>query len=180
MGYIAGPAFFIAFTVLVLALLGARKSHVQLTVSESLAANWYLWNTVVFHLLLDGFGGILAMLPLMHKNYRLLDRRYRFELVGQSVPEAPLAAEVAIVTVINYMEIFVHAPLTLASFWGVCYRSPWRQPVQAVALTVQLVGAVLFGMPDLLTGCENFQPLGKKDCMPPFDLFHFFYVYFGQ
>ena len=49
----------------------------------------------------------------------------------------------------------------------------------AVVLTMAAYGALLFVVPDYLTGCLNMQPFGEPGCMPPLTPFYFFFVYFG-
>ena len=48
-----------------------------------------------------------------------------------------------------------------------------------MALAFQFFGSLVFILPELLTGCENTQPIGKSDCSPPLTPFYFFYYYFG-
>ena len=51
--------------------------------------------------------------------------------------------------------------------------------METIALMIQAVGAVAFVMPDMLTGCENMQPINVKTCLPPLEPFYFFFFYFG-
>ena len=174
------PAFFVGAAVLMLALWGVRGLKRTLTAGERLAANWYLWNTVVIHVMMDGLCGAHGwMKPFMNANYRILDRRYRPDLVGQLDKGGTYATDRASAYTLNEMELFGHSVLTLFAFWGVMHKTPWRHTVEAIALTTQAVGAIMFVMPDMLTGCENMQPIGENTCLPPVTPFFVFFFYFG-
>ena len=55
--YLTDPAFLVGYVVLAVALVGARSAKRKLSTYDSLAANWYLWNTVVIHVMMDGLCG---------------------------------------------------------------------------------------------------------------------------
>jgi hypothetical protein len=177
--YATGPAFLVGALVFAVAMYGVRGVTRTLTSGERLAANWYLWNTVVIHVMMDGLCGAHGWMGPMNDNYRILDRRYRPELVGQLEKGGTHATDRASAYTLNEMELFGHSVLTCFAFWGVMHKSPWRHTVEAIALTTQAVGAIIFVMPDMLTGCENMQPVGVKTCLPPVTPFFVFFFYFG-
>ena len=55
--YVTDPTFFVGAAVYALAMYGVRGVTRKLTTGERLAANWYLWNTVVIHVMVDGLCG---------------------------------------------------------------------------------------------------------------------------
>ena len=173
--YFFNSWFLIGFCVLAVSLYTVRNCDRELTWSESLIANWYLWNVVVIHVMLDGLCGAHGFGGKMNDNYRILDKRP--DLIGQ--PLGPLATDRALVYTLNEMELFGHSVLCLIAFYGVCYKTPWRHTMETIALMIQAVGAVAFVMPDMLTGCENMQPINVKTCLPPLEPFYFFFFYFG-
>ena len=177
--YVTDPTFFVGAAVYALAMYGVRGVTRKLTTGERLAANWYLWNTVVIHVMMDGLCGAHGWMGPMNENYRILDRRYRPELVGQLEKGGTHATDRASAYTLNEMELFGHSVLTLFAFWGVMHKAPWRHTVEAIALTTQAVGAIMFVMPDMLSGCENMQPVGVKSCLPPLTPFFVFFFYFG-
>ena len=208
--------FLIGAIVLAITLFTVRNCDRELTWSESLIANWYLWNVVVIHVMLDGLCGAHGFGGIMNNNYRILDKRYRPHLVGKIL--GPTSGDRALVYTLNEMELFGHSLMCLFAFYGVCYKTRWRHGAECIALVTQAVGgkirqllittqyflfllffffssfltifffhfflfsfsaAVCFVMPDLLTGCENMQPINVKTCLPPFEPFYFFFYYFG-
>jgi len=169
--------FLIGAIVLAITLFTVRNCDRKLTWSESLIANWYLWNVVVIHVMLDGLCGAHGFGGIMNNNYRILDKRYRPDLVGQTL--GPTSGDRALVYTLNEMELFGHSLMCLFAFYGVCYKTRWRHGAECIALVTQAVGAVCFVMPDMLTGCENMQPINVKTCLPPLEPFYFFFYYFG-
>jgi hypothetical protein len=176
-GYFTDPAFAVGLAVLCFAIFCVRNSKSKLSLGESLAANWYLWNCVCIHVMMDGLAGGYNKLGLMGEQYLNVDRRFRYHLIGQ--PGGTNAADSANAWVICNVELFLHAPLTLAAFVGVCHRAPWRHSVESFALAMQFFGSLVFPLADLLTGCHNMQPMGVGTCSPPFTPFFIFFFYFG-
>jgi len=175
--YVTDPAFAIGAAVLVAAIACVWGSKTKLTFGESLAANWFLWNCVVIHVMMDGLAGGYGKLGLMGEQYKVLDRRFRYDLIDK--PGGTNAPDSANVWVICNIELFLHSTLTFAAFIGICHRAPWRQPVEAFALGMQFFGSLVFPAADLLTGCDNMQPIGVHTCLPPLTPFFIFFFYFG-
>ena len=160
----------LAYTVLAAVVAGSAS---KLRASESLAAGWFLWNGAIIHLAMDGLVGGYHNWPLMDKSYRILDRR-----ANDDVPESqggPPYGQAMITWTIFNCELFIHSSLCFISYVGIVRRAPWRQPFEIMALTWQLVGAVLFIVPELLAGCANLVPQGKEYCIPGFSIFELFY-----
>jgi len=144
-------------------------------------AGWYLWNGAVIHVMMDGCAGggwFNAKagegggwgLSLLNANYQVLDKRF-----ARLAPEG----EIAIATVVTQTELFCHSTLCLIAYIGICKRAKWADVVAMMALSFQLFGAIVFILPDLLTGCPNMQPFDKLTCMPDATMFTFFYFWFG-
>jgi len=136
-----------------------------------------LWNCVVIHVMMDGLAGGHGMLDLMGEQYKNVDRRFRYDLIGKE--GGTDHADSANAWAICNIELFMHSTLTFFAFLGVVYRAPWRHTVEAFTLGVQLFGSLIFPAADLLTGCENMQPMGVKTCTPPVTPFFIFFFYFG-
>merc|ERR1711920_1190842 len=113
----------------------------------------------------------------MGEQYMNVDRRFRYHLIGK--PGGTTAPDSASAWVVCTIELFMHSVLTFFAFVGVCRRSPWRHSVEACALAFQFFGSLVFPATDLLTGCENMQPIGVHTCTPPFTPFFIFFFYFG-
>ena len=142
-------------------------------------AGWYLWNGAVIHVMMDGCAGggwFNSATPggwgmtLLNANYQVLDKRF-----ARLAPEG----EIAIATVVTQTELFCHSTLCLIAYIGICTRAKWADVVAMVALSFQLFGAIVFILPDLLTGCPNMQPFDQPTCMPDATMFTFFYFWFG-
>lgn len=175
--YFNDPGFYAMFAVVVLGYLSVMGSKVKLTYNESLVANWYIWNCALVHVGIDGLCGGFGYLSLMNDNYKLLDRRFRYELTDK--PGGPSLSDAAGAKLVVNIELTMHSILTFLAYIGVCYRAKWRQGVELIALTFQLFGALLFVGPELYTGCENLVPIGVKTCFPGFSLYEIFYFWFG-
>jgi len=175
--YLTDPGFGAILFVVVLGYICVYQSKVNLTRNESLLAGWYIWNCALVHVGIDGLCGGFGFLSLMNDNYKLLDRRFRYDLID--LPGGPTLADASGAKLVVHIELTMHSVLTFLAFIGVCYRSPWRQGVELIALTFQLFGALLFVGPELYTGCENLVPIGVAGCFPGFSLFEIFYFWFG-
>jgi len=72
--------------------------------TEQYRANWYLWNGVFFHTIMDGMAG-MGYFPLLSSFYEHLDNRFRtgkpFLLGG------PHHSESAMVELVMFVELFV-------------------------------------------------------------------------
>jgi len=142
-------------------------------------AGWYLWNGAVIHVMMDGCagggwfnakeGGGWGM-KLMNANYQVLDKRF-----ARTAP----SGEIAIATVVTQTELFCHSILCLIAYIGICKRAKWADAVALIALSFQLFGAIVFIVPDLITGCPNMQPFDVNTCLPDATMFTFFYFWFG-
>lgn len=174
--YLADPALLLGVTVFAVAMSCVWGGTRQLGFGESLAANWYLWNCVFVHVMLDGLAGGYGMLGPMGDYYKILDKRFRYHMVGK--PGGPVAADSAIVWLLCRIELFCHAPLTFFAFVGVARRAPWRQTIEAVALSLQFFGSLIFPAGDLLTDCSNMQPIDVPTCFPPVTAFNVLFYYF--
>jgi hypothetical protein len=62
---------------------------------------------------------------------------------------------------------------------GIKRGASWARDLQLVALTFQLLGAIVFVGAELMTGCMNLVPFGKPGCLPDLSLYTAFYFYFG-
>jgi len=175
--YLSDPAMLLGCGLLLVTIVVSMGSKEKLGFGASLAANWYIWNCIVIHVMMDGLAGGWNGLNLMGQQYMNVDRRFRYHLIDQ--PGGTTAPDSMNVKVICNIELFIHSSLTFCAFLGVVYKAPWRQPVEAFALGVQFFGALVFPMADLLTGCENMQPIGVHTCTPPLTPFFIFFFYFG-
>lgn len=147
--------------------------------SQRIEAGWYLFNGCIIHVMMDGCagggwfdskeGGGWGM-KLLNANYQVLDKRF-----ARLAPEG----EIAIATVVTQTELFCHSILCLIAYVGICKRAKWADVVAMMALSFQLFGAIVFIVPDLLTGCPNMQPFDQLTCMPEATMFTFFYFWFG-
>lgn len=110
-------------------------------------------------------------MQLLVQNYHLVDRRYS--------PLAP-SGERAFVLLVSIVEIVGHSPLCLAAYIGIALRRPWRHEAQLLALSLQLIGTVLFAVPELMTGCVNMAPAGAVGCTPAVSMYTLLFFYFGS
>ena len=62
---------------------------------------------------------------------------------------------------------------------SICNEGKWHKTLEVCVLTMAAYGALLFLVPDYMTGCLNMHPMGVSDCMPPMTPFNLFFVYFG-
>ena len=175
------PGVAIGLALFALFLYAVRDATKPLSRAQSLAANWHLWNSVLIYTMMDGLNGAFSehgFLSYLHKHgYQLVDRRYHRALVD--TPAGPTAYEAAVVQTLNATELFVYSWMSWLVAVGICKHASWHRTLEAVVLTMAAFGALLFVVPDYLTGCLNMQPFGEPGCMPPLTPFYFFFVYFG-
>ena len=117
--------------------------------------------------MLDGMVGQGYGLPLMQTNYKILDKRFT---------EAGHEGERALVSVVTFLELTVHSSLCLAAYVGIARRSAWREIAATLALTFQLFGAIVFIVPDLMTGCPNMIESARGTCVAGFTPYELFLI----
>ena len=158
-----------------------KDSQKTLTTCERLCANWHLWNAIIIYVIMDGLNGAFSeygFMDLLHKEgYRMIDRRYRRHLIDQ--PGGPSAYEANVAKTLNAMELFVYSWMSFFSAVSICNGTKWHKSLEVIVLTMAAYGAVIFVVPDMLTGCLNMHPMGVSECHPPFTPFNLFFVYFG-
>lgn len=145
--YLTDPAFFIAAVVLLIGRHFVGDKPRKLSGSESRRAGWFLWNCVIFHILMDGLSGTKLGNALMTQNYEVLDQRFRPDVADRG----DAANAITVVTI----ELFFHSFVTLLAYIGVVTNSKWRYEAEIVALVTQLLGTFVFVVPEFLTACHN-------------------------
>ena len=174
--WVAGGLFLYLAYYLTSAAVSDRFSKTQ-----RMEAGWYLWNGAIIHVMMDGMAGGGWFkdtkagpggwgLKLMNENYQILDKR--FARTGTE-------GDMAVATTITQTELIVHSTLCLYAYIGICTRTRWADAVGLIALSFQMFGAIMFIVPDLLTGCPNMQPFDELTCTPGFSWFELFYFWFG-
>ena len=149
---------------------GSESSKALFSPSERRRAGWYLWNGCICHVMLDGMVGQGYGLPIMQANYKILDKRFT---------EAGHEGERALVSVVTFLELTVHSSLCLAAYVGIARRSAWRDIAATLALTFQLFGAIVFIVPDLMTGCPNMIESARGTCVAGLTPYELFFYWFG-
>ena len=179
--FFVDPAMALGVAELALFLwLVSKKPAKQLTRGQSLAMGWHLWNGIFSYTIMDGLCGAFAeygFMPLLHAQYRNVDRRYRRHLMGQ--PGGPTVYEAYVARTVNTMEVALYSWMSIASAVGIATGAKWHRTLETIVLTMAAYGAVVFVVPDMFDGCVNMQPMGVADCAPPLTPFYFFFVYFG-
>jgi hypothetical protein len=143
----------------------------HLSVKEQYIAEWYWWNAVWFHAVLDGLTGSLWLIPVTLQQYRVYDRRF---VTGHVVPY-----------VVGLIELFVMCPLSFAIFWVIVKKHPLRYPMELILSSIQWMGMVIFIAAELYEEQVNIpalDPVGKTgDAWNniKFDVYHLTYYWFG-
>mmetsp|Transcript_6953 Transcript_6953/g.8428 ORF Transcript_6953/g.8428 Transcript_6953/m.8428 type:complete len:258 (+) Transcript_6953:107-880(+) len=171
----ASPMLF-GYAVLIATLVTVETCH-TVSKSDQKRASWFLWNAVVFHIMMDGCSGGLNTPRLMGANYRILDNRFRFNV---SLSEGgPHPGEAAGGFTVVMVELLIMAPLCILTCVGIMKNLPWHHELQAVVSAFHLFGTIMFIAPEFLTSCPNMAPIGEETCLPDLTPFTFFYFYFG-
>ena len=140
--------------------------------------NWHLWNSILIYVMMDGLNGAFSefgFLPYLHKNvYHMIDRRYRRHLTDK--PGGPSGYEASVVRTLNGTELFVYSWMSFLTAVSICNGRKWHKTLEVCVLTMAAYGAIMFLLPDYMTGCLNMHPMGKPGCMPPFTPFNCFRV----
>jgi len=132
----------------------SKNDSVTLTVADSWAANWYLFNAFFFHLILDGFGAAFDRIPLVATQYEKLDKRY---LSGGNV---------SVPYTVALIEVFFMAPLCFLAYYFIKTGNPHRYVVEIVVSTAQFIGLIVFCGVEIFDGNLNVpahKPVGTKE-----------------
>lgn len=148
----------------------------RVSATDMRRAGWCLSNGAIFQLTMDGLSGEHKLLPLLSKNYELLDRRFR--AVPQDQGGAHSGERILVFIVAN-IELFLDVPLCFLAFYSVVHQKSWRHEVQLVLYTLQWAGLIFYIGPEFLSECQNLPPIGVPGCNPPFTLYNLFYFYFA-
>jgi len=154
---------------------GAQETGTRLSVSDSWAANWYLFNGFFFHLILDGFGGAFQAIPLVATQFRKLDKRYTSG-THMTVPYT-----------IGLVEIYFMAPLCLYAYYLIKTGSRARYAIEIIVSTAQFVGLLIFCGAEIVDGNLNVPGTGSSVGVPgnrwanikTFDENYLIYYWFG-
>lgn len=129
--------------------------------------HWYLLNACFIHFLMDGCVGVLSQFKdqgswghswdLMYHQYRLLDVRFQ-RLDWNGKPNTRYPINWVVPAIMGTMEMLIHAPLCIATYYGYKHRSAWRAPVEILASMIQLVGAIIFMYGENIRGVHNLFP----------------------
>ena len=179
--HLLDPAVFIGVLLFLLFRYLVKDSKKVFTWKESMWVNWHLWNSILIYTMMDGLNGAFSeygFLPYLHKNgYHMIDRRYRRHLTDKS--GGPSGYEASLVRTLNATELLVYSWMSFLTAVSICNEGKWHKTLEVCVLTMAAYGALLFLVPDYMTGCLNMHPMGVSDCMPPMTPFNLFFVYFG-
>lgn len=151
----------------------APAASEPLPVYDRWAAEWYWWNSWMYHAVMDGTSGSLRLVPVVVHQYDRLDTRFPTE---HTVP-----------WMIGMIELFVMYPLCLATAYAVLSRSPFRFPLELMTSAVQFMGMIVFVVAELYEGQVHvpaLDPVGDGNGNPWanvkfWDENHFVYYWFG-
>ena len=160
--FLTDPFFYCpVLLVAVMALIARTGKCKDLTENDKILSRWYLWNGAVIHIMMDGCVGSLDKLPLFAQQYKILDNRF---VIRDVVPIS-----------IGLVELFIMAPLAIILYLGYKWNSSFTYPLEIVVCVMHIFGAVLFVLPEFLTGCKNI----PVDYNFEFTLHHIVYFWFG-
>eukprot|EP01059_Diplonema_ambulator_P023818 TRINITY_DN39429_c0_g1_i1.p1 TRINITY_DN39429_c0_g1~~TRINITY_DN39429_c0_g1_i1.p1 ORF type:complete len:249 (+),score=54.63 TRINITY_DN39429_c0_g1_i1:44-748(+) len=133
---------------------------------ERRKARWFLWNGFVIHFLMDGMVGGFGQIPLLLAQYEVVDKRYN------SVRET---GTYSIPVTIAFLEVFIWTPLCVATYYAIRRGLPSAAPLQLCTALLQLIGTIIFTLPEVLEGFPNI----VTDPHLEFTLHHITYFWFG-
>ena len=133
------PGVFVGLAVLAVFLFAVRNETKPLSTSQSLRANWHLWNAVLIYTMMDGLNGAFSEYGFLHtlhtKGYQLVDRRYSRHLIGK--PSGPSAYEAAVAQTLNGTELIVYSWMSLLAAVGSCQQdAKWHKSIELIVLTM--------------------------------------------
>lgn len=179
--HLLDPAVFIGICLFILFKYLVKDSEKVFTWKESMWVNWHLWNAILIYTMMDGLNGAFSeygFLSYLHKNgYHMVDRRYRRHLTN--LPGGPSGYEASVVQTLNGIELFVYSWMSFLTAVSITNNGKWHRILEICVLTMAAFGALLFLVPDYMTGCLNMHPMGVSECIPPLTPFNLFFVYFG-
>lgn len=158
--YILDPALIAGISYIILALLFSRKS-LKLSFKEKLISNWFLFNGAIIHLTMDGLSGGHHMLPLMEKNYAIVDQRFKTDEPNSWI--------------ITQIELFLMSPLCFLCYLSLRKGNITKFGLCAATAALQLMGTIIFAGSEIVSNFPN-TPIDRKF---EFTNHHLLYFWFG-
>jgi EXPERA (EXPanded EBP superfamily) len=140
-------------------------------VYDAWTAEWYWWNSWLFHAVMDGSAGALRLVPVVVQQYDIMDSRFP---TRHAVP-----------WMIGLIELTCMYPLCLATYYATVTKSPHRFALELVTSSMQFMGMVIFIVTEVYEGQVNIpalDPVGNKNdgtLQLRYNLYHLVYYWFG-
>ena len=152
-----------------MSLAGAWQS---LPTFDRWTAEWYWWNAWLYHGVMDGASGTLQAVPVIVSQYQILDKRFS---THHSVP-----------WIVGLIEILIMQPICLWTMYAVLTKSPYRFPLEIIATTLHMFGALVFVFAEVYEGQLNvpaLDPIGiegdRFGNVKLTSVYQFVYYWFG-
>jgi EXPERA (EXPanded EBP superfamily) len=140
-------------------------------VYDAWTAEWYWWNSWLFHATMDGSAGALRLVPVVVQQYDIMDLRFP---TRHAVP-----------WMIGLIELVCMYPLCLATYHAVVTKSPHRYALELVTSSMQFMGMVIFIVTEVYEGQVNvpaLDPVGNQHdgtLQLRYNLYHLVYYWFA-
>lgn len=135
-GFFASPYVVGFFSLACFTVYLGYNPKSKLSAHDRWAAEWYFWNAWLYHMTMDGASGTFRLIPVVVQQYDILDRRF-----VQGHP---------IVWAVGFFELFIMAPLSLASCYAILQNRPQRYPLEIITSSFHFMGMVLFVLTEVL------------------------------
>lgn len=170
-GFLINP-YVVVFTATAVATVLLSPTSRPLSTGERWTAEWYWWNSFLYHAIMDGATGSFGLIPVVLQQYKVLDRRFTTHHV---VP-----------WLVGCVELFVMFPCCLACVWAIRTRHALRYPLEILTSTMHVFGMIMFVAAEVYEGQLNvpaLDPVGVPGDawanVQFFSVYHLTYYWFG-
>lgn len=171
-GFLLHPYVVLVTSITVATLYLSLRQSKPLPNSDKMVLEWYAWNAVLYHAIMDGGTGSLQLVPVVLQQYQILDQRFSTHHMGPWL--------------IGMVELLVMAPSCLATVYAIAQRHPLRWPLEIITSVMHMFGMIVFVVGEVYEGQLNvpaLDPVGTPEggtwANVKFGVYHLVYYWFG-
>lgn len=162
-----------SFTCIYYGYTTRSSNNIILNRNDRWTAEWYWWNSWLFHMTMDGASGSLRLVPVVVEQYDILDLRF---------PERHVVP-----WIIGIIELFIMGPLCMI-LCGIIINNnthSYRYSLELITSTLHITGMIVFVVSEVYEGqlkIPALDPVGIPGNMwgnVKFDFYHCIHYWFG-
>jgi EXPERA (EXPanded EBP superfamily) len=174
-GFLLNPYVATFFLMAIVALYYGNytcpKNARSLPVYDRWTAEWYWWNSWLFHMTMDGASGSLRLVPVVVQQYDIMDLRFPNRHV---VP-----------WIIGMVELLIMGPLCMITVIAILQRHQARFALELIISTLHIMGMIVFVAAEVYEGqlaVPALDPVGipaNRWANIKFNFYHLVYYWFA-